>query len=341
MSGYATDSGGDWLTRRPVHSNETPQTSRTQSPTTKHHNRPMGTMLRRFAICGRTFSLLTAAIGIGVFGLSGQIASGKNKKFSKRSEAAASAKKEQIRRELNTLKDHPWAGSYYYGDGLGVNIHLSLAPKSGFEFTWNGCLGLYDLNYGDVIEKHGRITLVFTHANSRRAYEGIAPELVPLVWGERHYLIPADGFIDFANAVNAGFEPSPYRSARFLLRDGDEVKSADGLPDIPAPFSEYILKRPIQAAVSSIKGSRFEDFKGNGIELSFHITTLVLNVGSEQGVKEGMEFYVYSPPNLADWAKVTKVSKDSSEAEISQDQITEKYGRPSADWLFSTSAKRD
>jgi hypothetical protein len=300
----------------------------------------MGTVSRRYAICACTLAVFAAVIGIGVF-LSGQIAWGKDKKFSKRSEAAASAKKEQIGQELKILKDHAWAGSYYYGDGLGVNVHLSLAPKSGFEFTWNGCLGLYDLNYGDVIEKDGKITLVFTNPNSRKGFEGIAPELVPLVWGERHYLIPADGFIDFANAVNAGFEPSENRSSRFLLRDGDEVKSAHGLPNIPAPFSEYILKRPIQAAVSSIKGSRFENTKGRGFELSFHITTLVLNVGSEQGVKEGMEFYVYSPPNLADWAKVTKVSKGSSEAQVSQDQIAEKYGRPSADWLFSTSAKRD
>jgi len=238
-----------------------PWASELQIPTAKRHNGPMFTVSRRCAICACRLTLFFVLIGIGAFDLSGQIAWGKDKKFSKRSEAAASAKKAQIGQELKTLKEHPWAGSYYYGDGLGVNVHLSLAPKSGFEFTWNGCLGLYDLNYGDVIEKDGRITLVFTHPNARKGYEGISPELVPLIWGERHYLIPTDGFIDFANAVNAGFEPSASRSARFLLRDGDEVKSADGLPNIPAPFSEYILKRPIQAAVSSIKGSRSENIK--------------------------------------------------------------------------------
>jgi hypothetical protein len=60
-------------------------------------------------------------------------------------------------RELKTLKAHAWAGKYHYGDGLGVNVDLSLAPKSGFVFTWHGCLGLYDLNYGGVEEADGRI----------------------------------------------------------------------------------------------------------------------------------------------------------------------------------------
>jgi hypothetical protein len=40
------------------------------------------------------------------------------------------------------------AGQYYYGEG--VNFELSLAPKSGFAFTWNCCLGLYHMNYDDV-----------------------------------------------------------------------------------------------------------------------------------------------------------------------------------------------
>jgi hypothetical protein len=298
--------------------------------------------MRRYALWACGVFLLAVAVGHVALRLNSEAAWGRNgKKFSPRSQAAAEERKRRIERELKDLHGYQWAGSYYYGDGLGVNVHLSLAPKSGFEFTWNGCLGLYDLNYGDVVEKDGRITLVFTHPNSRKGFEGIAPELVPLVWGERHYLIPANGFLDFVNAVNAGFEPSAQRSSRFLLRDGDEVKSADGPPNIPAPFSEYILKEPIQAAISSIKGSRFENIKGSGFETSLHITTLVLNVGSEQGVKEGMEFYVYSPATVAEWAKITKVNRANSEAEVSQDQAAEKWGRPSVDWLLSTTTKRD
>ena len=74
------------------------------------------------------------------------------RKFSAKSKTAMQAKRELIEQELSKLKMHPWAGDYYYGDGLGVNVELTLAPDSGFVFTWNGCLGLYDQNYGDVAE---------------------------------------------------------------------------------------------------------------------------------------------------------------------------------------------
>lgn len=73
------------------------------------------------------------------------------KKFSKRADAILEARKKQIQQELESLKGDSWAGSYYYGDGLGVNVELTLAPKSGFAFTWHGCLGLYDMNYGNVL----------------------------------------------------------------------------------------------------------------------------------------------------------------------------------------------
>src|SRR5437016_5194826 len=43
-----------------------------------------------------------------------------------------------------------WAGTYYVGDGLGVNILIELAPKSGVTYTSHGCMGLYDYNHGDV-----------------------------------------------------------------------------------------------------------------------------------------------------------------------------------------------
>jgi hypothetical protein len=36
-----------------------------------------------------------------------------------------------------------FAGTYYNGDGLGVNINLKLAPDGSYTADWHGCLGLY------------------------------------------------------------------------------------------------------------------------------------------------------------------------------------------------------
>ena len=35
------------------------------------------------------------------------------------------------------------AGTYYTGDGLGYNLHLTLAANGAFNCTWQGCLGVY------------------------------------------------------------------------------------------------------------------------------------------------------------------------------------------------------
>src|ERR1051325_7519917 len=51
----------------------------------------------------------------------------------------------RIKAEIARLRDHEWAGEYYWGDGLGANVSLVVSPKSGFVFTWNGCMGLYDV----------------------------------------------------------------------------------------------------------------------------------------------------------------------------------------------------
>jgi len=306
-----------------------------KDPSEMHHSERKAMMMRRYAVWAGSVFLLALIIGFLISGLNDQIVWGKDrKKFSKGSKATLQSRKELIDQELQSLPTHPWAGRYYYGDGLGVNVNLSLAPKSGFAFTWNGCLGLYDLNYGDVVEADGRIRLIFKHPNDRKGFQGISPELIPIVWGERHYLVSSDEVVNFANAINAGFEPSKTVSKRFLLREGDELKAVHGQPDLPSPYSEYLLKQPITAEISSVKESRLED--------DVRITTVTLNVGSAHGVKPGMEFYVYSPASVFEWARITTVNSSNSEAKVVQRVADEKYnGRPSTDWKLSTSAQRD
>jgi len=272
------------------------------------------------------FAAVVISFALSLSGKSNR--SNDEEKFSSQSMAAMDKKKELIHQELGTLRAHPWAGEYHYGDGLGVNVHLSLAPKSGFVFTWHGCLGLYDLNYGEVQETDGKIRLIFTHPNDREGFQGIAPELIPILWGRRHYLVPSDGLVEFANEINSGSEPGRNGGSRFLLRAGDESKLVRGLPALPAPYSAYLLNRPIQARISSVTESR--------LEKSTRTTTVVLDVGSEQGVLEGMEFFLYSPAAVFESARITHVHSSDSEAEIVQFQVDEKVGRPSINWRLST-----
>jgi hypothetical protein len=210
-----------------------------------------------------------------------------------------------------------------------VNVSLALAPESGFVFRWDGCLGLYDLNYGEVAFSNGTVKLLFRYHNDRKGFQGMAPELLPVRWGERHYLIPADGIVKFTNAINAGTEPSSLsggRSPDFLLRRGDEKKKIDGQPNLPDKYLSYILTEPIKARISSVDETH--------VQQSHRITSITLDVGSADGLRPGMELYVQRPSNLYDSAHVTSVSEHSAQAVIEQMELTDPV--PAADWNRST-----
>ena len=40
-----------------------------------------------------------------------------------------SRRQETIKKEIDALGEHGWAGQYYHGDGLGWNLSLDLAPE--------------------------------------------------------------------------------------------------------------------------------------------------------------------------------------------------------------------
>lgn len=257
----------------------------------------------------RFWLLLAAAVGFGVCAVEAQ------DNTSKVHSRIVSGREKAIRKELKSAPADDWSGGYYYGDGLGVNVTLVYAPESGFVFTWHGCLGLYDQNYGDVRLDGGRLRLVPRLPNyPSKGFQGISEDFYRVRWGARHYLISSDEMVRFTNAVNAGFEPRKYPHGRFLLKDGDEKKEVSGPPPIPVEYTDYILRTPLDAHIVSVGKSRSND--------PFVVHTVVLNVGRVEGVRKGMEFFVIGC-NYGD-ATVLKVDDHSSEAELSVFQSDEK-----------------
>lgn len=250
-------------------------------------------------------------------------------KFSKSAKSELKMQQARIKKELASATLDEWAGEYYYGDGLGVNVDFSMAPKSGFAFTWNGCLGLYDLNYGDVTFEDGRYKLKFRYPNKREGFEGIAGEFIPVRWSARHYLIAPEQLTEFLNGVNSGFEAQT-RSIqhRFLLKLGDESLPVNGFPDVPPKYRTFLLSAPIRAQISSVGTSKGSDDE--------RVTEVVINAGSADGVRPGMEFYLSGVPGQFEEAQIVNISEHSSDARIRQ------YGKnrptPTTEWKLSTSA---
>jgi len=251
-------------------------------------------------------------------------------KFSRKAESRSKSLSKQIREEIAQLKKHEWAGEYYEGDGLGVNVSLVMAPKHGYVFEWHGCLGLYDRNYGSVTATNGRLQLSFTFTNKHEGFEGIASEFIPIRWGERKYLIPADDIIGFCNEVNSKSEPRNDVHGRCLLRKGDEKKKADGKPAVSVEFAPYLLETPVKAEIVKIESSSTHT---NSYGWQVRETEVTLDAGKDHGLLSGMELYVTSP-DIVESVEVKTVSDRQSKGFIKQ--IDERDDIPSVGWKLSS-----
>ena len=75
-------------------------------------------------------------------------------------------------------------GSYYYGDGLGVNCSLVVKPEGRFTFMWRGCLGAYCQNQGDAKIVNHHLILTPEQPNESRGFGGTPTDFIPVPWGE-------------------------------------------------------------------------------------------------------------------------------------------------------------
>ncbi|MGL6197044.1 MAG: hypothetical protein ACRC2T_19705 [Thermoguttaceae bacterium] len=158
--------------------------------------------------------------------------------LSKKDKIIFAEKLEKITAEIGSLNDNSWAGEYFYGNGRSANVTLTLAPKSGFTYTWRGCMGICDQNFGEVTSDNEKLTLhcVLENESSIPCPE----ELIPIRWNDRHYLIQVDKIDEFCDAINAGFEPRDEKLGRFFLKTGDENKKTTGFPELPEKYTPLL-----------------------------------------------------------------------------------------------------
>ncbi|MDZ4859635.1 MAG: hypothetical protein SGI88_11695 [Candidatus Hydrogenedentes bacterium] len=237
-----------------------------------------------------------------------------------------------IEQEIGSLDTHPWAGCYFMGDGLGTNIQLTVAPKSGFTITWHGCVGLYGHNYGTVIEKDERLVLVPELPNNAGEFASFDLEYIPVEWGERHYLVAAAAVSNFCNEVNSGWEPRKRIHGMTLLRRGNENKKAEGLPELPAQYKKFLLPKPIHAKILSVGSGVHQDEIIPGEHPINHEVTI--DAGAQDGVYEGLEFYV-AEAVIAPTITITSVQPESSTGNYSR-ASSELYPLPEPSWKLST-----
>jgi len=189
-----------------------------------------------------------------------------------------------IAKENSATPGIPWAANYYSGDGVGANVSLSLAPRSGVAATWEGCLGTYAANKGSVIpQADGSLLLKYEQPNDPDGI-GFADHVMPVAWGERMYMVSEKDLPAFASAINLGQEPRAGAQGSFLMRKGDEQRKAYGLPSLPPAQRLLIRETPLEVGV--VSASRRHDKRADQFECEYR---LVLDHGARDRLAVGMD----------------------------------------------------
>lgn len=192
-----------------------------------------------------------------------------------------------------------WAGMYYCGDGLGMNVAIALGPTGDLAYTWYGCMGLYDSNIGKVREAQDD-RLVFDLEKREGGDSGMRymeEEMALVRWGSRRYLVPMPDMQDFCNAVNDGWERSR-PGLRFAMKGTERVRAwseedtapPKGLPEVPSSARRWLLAVPIEAEILRVENVRTTPT--SSAKLVGLQADVAINAGTDKGLRQGMVLHV-------------------------------------------------
>jgi hypothetical protein len=95
-------------------------------------------------------------------------------------------------RQQDKLIQKEFVGEYYEGDGL-INCLLTLNEDNTFHFYGKGDIGNAVEIYGTYRINNGEIVMI--HDRDNREGICIYNKLIPVMWGERRYLLPSEDSI--------------------------------------------------------------------------------------------------------------------------------------------------
>jgi hypothetical protein len=242
----------------------------------------------------------------------------------------------KIKAEAAGLKNHPWAGEYFEGDGLGTNIRLLVSPVAGVAATWHGCLGLYGAKSGAIQQNENGVLKFSFDEEGKKGFGDFDTEMLPVRWGERHYLIPEKRLADFSADINFGNEPRDEIYGVYPLARGDEKKPVKGLPNLPPEYLKRIRKLALLVNVREVENLE-ETTNEFGCDRKYRLT---LDKGSSDGLHVGDSLVLTSSGNQYERIFLKDVQDTTASGEITTytENCTDKASVPDKAWQFSTGA---
>jgi hypothetical protein len=215
---------------------------------------------------------------------------------------------ELVPQSATLLAHSPASVRYVLSDGFDLRASLSFEANGRYEFHWDGCLGSIAQSSGRYAVNGAAVSLAPDPGSFRRDPRVFANVMRRVGWASREYLIPEERMLAFANAINAGREPRSTGFGLFYLRDGDETKLVEGMPDLGPKWNAYLLPEPLAGTVVRVEQR----------ETSTQRPIVVLGAGSRLGLREGMELFASNPrrPHFRADLTILTVEVDSARAVV-------------------------
>ena len=194
-----------------------------------------------------------------------------------------------------------WSGAYQLGDHHPTVFMWSL--NQGF-LTWGSNHTFFPsrINFGKAEFSNNRLILKPEISKEHLNFQYVPTELVPVKWGEQHFLIPADKLINFAYVVHSGAE---WQIVNYFAKSEDYEKPRTGLPNLPKEFEKFMTMKAIRPTITLIKTDKDDFYK----------TEITLNLGRADKVIKGMIFY-YSKSSGGLNIMITDLQEKSSKAMV-------------------------
>ena len=179
------------------------------------------------------------------------------------------------------------AGAYVRGADPNWDEKLALDAEGRFDRRYSSnCTGQHQYS-GSASVEAGRLVLHGVPADPQAAasIETMGLNRFHVVpWSGRVYLVEEAGIQGFCNWVNQGREPRDARDGSFLMRDGDWLLPASGLPDVPPDWKHLLLERELDATITELV-----DDAGR------------IEFGLDDGLREGMVLVARDVPTPPDF----------------------------------------
>ncbi len=220
-----------------------------------------------------------------------------------------------------------WSGTYSQGDHH-PTIFMWAADQGFLIWGSNHTFFPSRINFGNAEFSNNRLLLSPKIAKDNLHFQSIPTELIPIKWGEQHFLIGSDELLNFAYAVHSNWEA---HIVDYLAKSSDYEKPRTKLPNLPEEFEKILTMKAIKPKVTAIKKKDDDLFDAE----------LTLDRGRADMLNKGMYlFYVNSSGSIT--IRITELNERSSKGNIVGFSETANKGvKPKIGMNFTSKAPKD